>query len=172
MPKVFLTDALLRSLKVEQRTDFWDTTTPGFGVRVGERTKVFVVKVSNQRHTLGSYPDLSLAEARRKALLLKAETKAVPIAKVTFQDAYEKFKVAHIAAKSARTQYDYKRVLDKYYLPELRAVRLARISNAEIAKITDPLLDTPCEYAHVLAVARMFFRWCARPPRQYIDRSP
>lgn len=172
MAAVVITDALLRSLKVEERTDFWDAKVPGFGVRVSARRKVFVAKVNNRRHTIGTYPDTTLAEARRKALAIKAKARDVPAREVTFEAAYETFKLAHIALKTERTQYDYTRVIDKYYLPTLGKLPLSRITNAQIAKITDPLLDRPCEYAHVLAVARMFLRWCVRPPRQYIPHSP
>lgn len=172
MATIVFTDALLRSLKVEQRTDFWDAKTPGFGIRVGAHTKTFIAKVANQRHTIGLYPDLSLADARRKALAIKSQARSVPIDEVTFGVAYEKFKLAHIAAKSPRTQYDYTRVIKKYYLPTLEQVRLSNVSNARIAAISDPLLDRPVEYAHVLAVARTFLRWCVRPPRQYIPHSP
>lgn len=173
MPTILLTDALLRSLKAEKRTDFWDAKTPGFGIRVGAHTKTFIAKVNNRRHTLGSYPDdLSLAEARRKALAIKAQAQPVAAEKVIFESAYQKFKEAHIAQKNPRTQKDYARVLEKYYLPPLRNLRVADISSAQIAKITDPLLDRPAEYAHLLAVARMFFRWCVRPPRHYIAHSP
>ena len=172
MAAVVITDALLRSLKVEGRTDFWDARVPGFGVRVSARRKVFIAKVHNRRHTIGTYPDVTLAEARRKALAIKAKARDVPACEVTFEAAYETFKLAHIALKTERTQYDYTRVLDKYYLPILGKLLLSRITNAQIAKITDPLLDRPSEYAHVLAVARMFLRWCVRPPRQYIPHSP
>jgi integrase len=167
-----ITDALLRCLKVEQRTDFWDAKTPGFGVRVGARTKIFIAKVGNQRHTIGGYPELSLAAARKRALTIKVKSRNVPACEVTFEMAYETFKLAHIALKSERTQYDYTRILEKFYLPKLRQLPLSRITNAHIAKISDPWLDRPVEYAHMLAVARTFLRWCVRPPRQYIPHSP
>lgn len=172
MATIVITDALLRALKAEQRTDFWDAKTPGFGVRVGAHTKTFIAKVANQRHTIGSYPDISLADARRKALALKAKARQQFGVEVTFEAAYETFKLAHIAFKSARTQYDYTRVLEKFYLPKVGKLPLTRLTNAHIAKITDPWLDRPVEYAHMLAVARTFLRWCVRPPRQYISHSP
>lgn len=172
MAAIVITNALLRSLKVEQRTDFWDVRTPGFGVRMSARRKVFIAKVRNRRYCIGTYPDLSLAEARRKALGIKAQACDVPTCKTTFEAAYETFKAAHIAHKTERTQHDYTRVLDKYYMPTLGKLPLSRITSAHIAKITDPLLDRPTEYSHALAVARMFLRWCVRPPRQYITHSP
>jgi len=73
VPTIVFTDLSIRSLTFETRTDVWDAKTPGFGMRVGRRSKVFIAKVTNRRHTLGGYPDLTLAEARRKALALKSE---------------------------------------------------------------------------------------------------
>jgi integrase len=167
MSTIALTDLSIRSLKCETRTDYWDAKTPGFGIRVGRRTKVFIAKVANRRHTLGVYPKLSLADARRKALSLKSEDEPVIRSKITFEQAYEKFKADHVAGKRPRTQHDYKRVLDKYFLPELAKTRLVTISYEKITGITDKLSETPSERAHALAVARTFFKWCARPPRRY-----
>ncbi len=42
-----------------------------------------------------------------------------------------------------------------------------KITYEKITEITDKLADTPSEQAHSLAVARTFFKWCARPPRRY-----
>ena len=60
----------------------------------------------------------------------------------------------HVAAKKSRTQHDYKRVLDKYFLPELAKTRLVKITYEKITGITDKLSETPSEQAHALAVAR------------------
>ena len=103
MPRQLLTDISVRSLKAATRTDYWDTTTPGFGVRVGARDKTFVAKVHNRRHTLGTYGQISLAEARKKALALKSAADPTPAAKLTFSEAYEKFKIGHLARKRPRT---------------------------------------------------------------------
>jgi len=52
-----LNDLTIRRLTSEAiQTDFWDTTLPGFGVRVSRRgTKTFILKQGNKRHTLGRY---------------------------------------------------------------------------------------------------------------------
>jgi integrase len=173
MPKQLLTDISVRALKSERRrVDYWDAKTPAFGVRVGPRTKTFIAKVGNSRVTVGTYPAMSLADARRKALALKAEGAPIPLSKLTFETAYERFKAEHVAGKKERTQHDYTRVLNKYYLPKLAKKQLVDISYAILAEITDKLADTPSEQAHALAVGRTFFKWCARPPRRYIPHSP
>ena len=64
MPRLQLTDVTIRALKSDAQTDFWDTKTPGFGIRVGKNTKAFIVKIDNRRITIGQYPAVSLQEAR------------------------------------------------------------------------------------------------------------
>jgi len=173
VPKILLTDLAIRALKPSQRrVDYWDLKTHAFGVRVGQHTKTFIVKLRNSRVTIGAYPDLSLADARRKAHAVKSEDTPLEASKVTFHYAYEKFKEAHCSRKKARTQHDYKRILEKHFLPELGTTRLTKITSSRLAQITDKLLPTPSEHAHALAVARTFFRWCVRPPHRYISNSP
>jgi hypothetical protein len=56
-----------------------------------------------------------------------------------------------IETKKPRTQRDYKRMLDKYYLPHFKSKRLAEITYENITDKTDDL--PPSEKAHSLAVA-------------------
>ena len=69
-----LTDLSVRALKFsDAQTTYWDDTLPAFGVRVGRRTKTFIVVQSGGRRTkVGSYPDTSLQDARKAARLLLA----------------------------------------------------------------------------------------------------
>src|SRR5262245_60296188 len=110
MPRLHLTDIAVRALKspASGQVDYWDATTRGFGVRVSQAgTKTFVAKVHNQRITIGRYPGLSLSEARKKANGLKSQEEPLARSKITFEQAYDKFKVEHVAGKRPRTQYDY-----------------------------------------------------------------
>src|SRR4029453_7197908 len=65
--------AALPTPSLEQRQrDYWDGNLRGFGVRVsygGKRFFVLRYRLNNRlrRLTLGPYPDLSLADARRQA---------------------------------------------------------------------------------------------------------
>jgi integrase len=170
MPRLHLTDIAVRALKppASGQVDYWDETTRAFGLRVSQAgTKTFVAKVNNQRITIGRYPEMPLADARRKANGLKAESQPLDRSKITFEQAYEKFQAEHIPKKKERTRYDYKRVIEKYFLPAFAKSRLVTISYEKITEITDKLADTPSEQAHTLSVARTFFKWCARPPRRY-----
>jgi hypothetical protein len=86
MPSVHLTDLSIRALKSAdgRQVDYWDASTPGFGVRVGRRSKTFVVKHANRRHTLGHYPGMSLQAARIEAKRLLVERNPVPTPDVRF----------------------------------------------------------------------------------------
>jgi integrase len=91
---------------------------------------------------------------------------------VTFEEAYETFKTDYLPHRKPRTQDDYRRMLELYFLPVLKSKRMDAITTNIITSITDPLADTPSEQAHALTVARLFFRWAIRPPRRYLTVSP
>jgi hypothetical protein len=79
MPKLHLTDAAAKRLKTPTdaaRAEYWDTKTPGFGLRIsasGARSWVVITQVlvngawKQKRVTLGTYPAKSLAQARQDA---------------------------------------------------------------------------------------------------------
>jgi integrase len=171
MPTTHLTDIVVQRLKTPG--SYFDDTTPAFGIRVGKHRKTWIVMrgVSRTRIRLGHYPAVSLSDARTAARKILVGEETAP-AKLTFEAGYERFKEAHLVHKKPRTQRDYKRIIDKHFLPHLRKTNLAKITSQRLAEITDPLLGTPSEHAHALAVARTFFKWCARPPRRYIPHSP
>src|SRR5579859_2429147 len=100
MPRLQLTDLTIRALKSDAQTDYWDTKTPGFGIRVGKLTKTFIAKVQNQRHTIGQYPEISLQDARRKALALKSEKRADRTEAPRLRDAVEEFLTVYCAKRN------------------------------------------------------------------------
>lgn len=82
MAKLELTDHFVRKLSVEKRTDFPDTKAPGLSLRVSPAgAKSWAVRGtasdgSKQRVTLGTYPQMSLKEARIRAAEAMAEIRA------------------------------------------------------------------------------------------------
>jgi len=171
VPKLRLTDITVRSIKPPQSGSltYWDTQTRAFGCRIsygGRKSWIVMRGKTRARTIIGHYPEVSLADARTEAKKLLTQT-VTPANKMTFSSAYEKFKAEHVAGKRPRTQHDYTRVLDKYFAPAFGDTRLSKITYEKITNITDKLSATPSEQAHALAVARTFFKWCARPPRRY-----
>lgn len=169
MPRLVLTDLSIRSLKADQRIDYWDTRLPSFGIRVGPRSKTFIVKAGKGRRAIGTYPALSLQQARREAMVLKLMPMK-PISEITFEEALKAFDTLHCSQKKARTRKDYLCTLNRHFSPKFRVRRLADIRHSDVMKITDKLMETPSERSHALAVARGFWKFCLR--RRYVDRSP
>jgi integrase len=175
---MLLTDISVRALKpTDRQRTYFDDSIGGFGLRVspgGTKTFVLIHGRSRTRTTLGRLGIISLADARtaaKRILAQKTLGQHQPKTK-KFAEAYELFKTEHIAKKKARTQYDYQRVFDLYFLKKLGCDRLQDVAYETVTDITDKLANRPSEQAHALAVARTFLRWCARPPRRYIPHSP
>jgi hypothetical protein len=68
VPKIRLTDLAIRSLPEGL---FFDERQPSFGIRVGKNRKTWIAvkEPGRTKVRLGHYPDLSLADARKKALI-------------------------------------------------------------------------------------------------------
>ena len=79
-----LTDLLIKKIGSPERGQktFYDDALPGFGVRVSQGgSKSFVVMYGKKRQlrTLGRYPDLSLADARKEAKRVQGEVLQFPV---------------------------------------------------------------------------------------------
>lgn len=170
--KALLTDVSVRALKpAPKQFKVWDTKTRGFGVLVSGQTKSWFVAFGRDRRlkTLGRYPELSLAEARKKALAFLGSEKTDGVAP-RFSEALQTFYDVHLPTLKPKTQYQLRRVLDRHFGPKFKHKRLDEISHGEISEITDNLARTaPSEAWHAFKDARTFFRWCV--PR-YIKHSP
>jgi integrase len=168
MPKMHMTDLAVQRLSTPGT--YFDASTPAFGLRVGKNRKAwFVIRGKERlRTTVGRYPDMSLADARKKgkALLLLTPERNDG---VRFEQAYEEYKEA-IADLKPRTRLDYKRILDKYYLPRFKTSKLRELAYEHISVVAKGL--SPSEKRHYFAVGRTFFKWCVKPPRRYIPHSP
>ncbi|WP_082747464.1 Arm DNA-binding domain-containing protein [Bradyrhizobium macuxiense] len=66
MSIIHFTDITIRSLK---EGNFYDDKTPGFGIRKQRKTWHVVKQPSRTKVTIGYYPGLSLADARKRALV-------------------------------------------------------------------------------------------------------
>ena len=84
MPRINLTDAAIQRLRrpADSPIDYWDTTLRGLGLRIapsGRKTfnvQTKVLRKGRRRDTrikLGVYPEISLADARTKAVEVKRQ---------------------------------------------------------------------------------------------------
>lgn len=174
-----LTDIAIRALPhpTTGQKDYVDDSLPGLSLRIGKRTKTFMVVVAKgkqrARVTLGRYPNISLSDARSKAraLIGEAQDRKNRPPRMTFDEALALFKQTHTSQKNrARTAKDTERIIDKHLVPTLGSEQLSEIATQDVAQIIDKLLKTPGTAMHVYAAARLMFRWAAK--RRLIDRSP
>jgi hypothetical protein len=139
-----LTDLKLRSLSSgDGQRDYPDDAITGLSVRVGKRTKTFMLslrKPRRRRVTLGHYPELSLSQARERARDLLAEArlaKEVPIS-LSFHEAKEQFKKLHVPTMRPGTQKACIWQLDNNFSKlEKRPITSPRTS--ELAAIIDSI---------------------------------
>lgn len=175
MPKAHLTDITVRSLKPPDRgqATYWDDSMPGFGCRISQGgTKSFVLMhgVNRQLTTIGRYPTLSLAEARRGAKRLLAERTLGKnqLPTISFSDARDRFLSDCAQKNSPRTVYDYTRLLERHF--RLGNVPLSEITTEDIMRRVNKLSETPSEQNHAFVAVRAFFRWAVR--HRYLQHNP
>ena len=170
--RLALTDASVRALKpTDKQTKVWDTKTRGFGIRINGHTKTWVVMYGAKRtlKTLGRYPDVSLAAARQLALGYLA-TKPEVVVSPKFEAAAKTFIEEHYADKSPRWKLQVARLMGHF--AEFNTLSLADITDRQVSEELAKLDETPSEKLHAFRVIRTFFRWCVKPPRRYLTRSP
>lgn len=173
MPVAHLTDATVRNLKSDQTVSYMDDTTRGFGIRVGKHTKTWVVVRGRERERLsfGKYPDLSLADARTAAKKLLSGEATDKASRMLFRDARTSFVEEHYRGKAERTKAEADRLLAKHF-KVLDSFKLGDVSDADIKRTLDALVERPSEQLHAFRTARCFFRWTTRSPRRWLKHSP
>lgn len=190
MPKLQLTDRWLKTVRVDERTEFWDTDIDGFMVRIspaGKRSKglkTFTLKYwfegKQRRLGLGEYPLISLAEARRAALA-KLGDRARGVDPATPRDAVreadtvfelvEKF-LAHLRREGRRTVHEYERILRRNLLPLIGTMKVRSVTRREVLQVVQRVLErgSPIAANRTLAVTSSCFAWAE--DKGMIDDNP
>lgn len=149
MPKAKLDAALCLTARCQEgkkRTDFWDTSIPGFVLECrASGSKAFVLRYTNEygkqaQRTIGMYGDITFDQARRVAqrwrsevvlggdpAAKKAEKKAIPT--------YAELARQHIAHNETyqKTPHNTERVIRCHLLPKWGTMRLDEIKSQAIA---------------------------------------
>lgn len=175
--RTHITDVGVRGLKpATKQYKVWDAKTRGFGVLVSGQTKSWFVSFGKERRlkTLGRYPDLSLADARKKALsFLGAEQTPGQAPSLTFEAAVSLFLEENYKnVRGKRTKSEAKRLLEKHFVPPFRQRQLHTITDHDISVELAKLSKTPSAQLHAYRAIKVMLRWCTRPPRRYIPHSP
>ncbi|MEG3147148.1 site-specific integrase [Sphingomonas sp. RT2P30] len=174
MAKMLLTDVSVRALKGSDKYEtFFDTKTAGFGIRVGKKSKTWIVvrDRSRAKQAIGKYPDLSLADARTEAKKLLSTTPEAKVVSKTWAVARDEFLAENYKGSTSRWPHLMKLMLTKHF-KGLDHRRLADINDTDISAVLDKLKKTPSTQLHVYRAARTFLKWCTRPPRKWIKHSP
>ena len=155
--------------------DYWDVDRPGFGLRVsagGRKAWVFMYRHSNvkRRLTLGTYPALSLAEAREKAAAAhhavqysgadptnekKAERRAE-----TFAELAREYLERHAKRKKRSWRKD-QLILEKDALPRFGKRKAKDVARREIIAMLDDIVarGAPIQANRTLEIVRKLFNW-------------
>ncbi len=160
MSKLLFTDLALSKIAVPG--SYWDSSTRAFGLRVGKRSKTFmVVRSDGTRVKLGRYPATKLRDARRNAvlaLMASPETES----RCDAADA-----VAEYLRKRQlrpKTKVEYERLLTRLnFKGPLKAITGHSILDG-IASYTGS------EARHQFFAASAFFSWCVE--MRYLAKNP
>ena len=157
-----------------------------FGVRVNKTCKSFILLYSFHNHprrlTLGTYPDLSLAEARAKAAqaveLLKqgidpGQKKIVELVEYrtspTFEEAVESY--LEWARTNKKSWREDERMLRTEFVPHLGRTKIGDVRRKQVVALLDEKAKTaPVQANRLLAVIRKMFNFCVE--REILDATP
>jgi hypothetical protein len=161
--KIHFTDLALRALPPGV---YFDRSIPAFGLRVGKsrRTWFIIHGTDRLRTTIGPYPSISLADARKRALAIKVNGTTEPRS-LTFPEARRLFLEARASDLKPRSRAEISRTLAKHFT---WTKTLDKITHSDIASAIDAI-EKRSEANHAFKDIRTFFNWCV--PR-YLKHSP
>jgi integrase len=162
-----LTDITVRTLPEGLH---FDARLPSFGIRVGKRRRTWIVVKGKNRTkvSLGHYPAMSLADARKRAMAELSrsaspseETAIMP----SYGEALAAFHAIHVADLRPRSAYQLSRNLTRHFQ---WTKPLDQITHQDVLTALDGI-EARSQRAHALKDIRTFFNWCI--PR-YLKASP
>ena len=165
------TEISIKRLKLPEsgRKIFFDDSLPGFGLRVAKKSKTFVVlygQGEGRRYkTLGRYPDLSLADARKEAKTQMVNGSSVR-GSAKFPDVVDEFLDDCENHNRPSTIRSYRHYLKAFNTRK----RVQDIRRIDVQNHLARYSDKPSGYSHALTAFKIFFNWCLR--KEKIDRHP
>lgn len=169
-----------------RRVYLWDAKCPGLGVRVGERSKVFIVtwrtKAGEQRReVIDAYGAITLDAARvaarkklgevasgRDPLEEKRKAKAATTKRPTFENVAERYVGEHLPLLKEKSRYECERLLRRDVLPALGEVKIGDVTYDHVAALQLELAEKPYRANRALEVASKVLGlaelWGYRPP--------
>ena len=166
-----LTTTAINSFKPTNK-DVFHTDSNGLYLRVAKTgTKTFLYRSRTggtaRWITLGVYPSLTLADARRRALDLS--TGMLP-SHITAQTAYDEW-LSRSINKTYKSPLQVKQRMDKHFLPKFGQTKLASISRADLSSHLNEISATaPVQGNRVLTDIKLLFSYAVE--RGWLDDSP
>jgi integrase len=181
MARRTLTEKFIENIKANgARQEFCDPYLKGFGLRVSKMgAKTFYVRLRYrgkiERHTIGTYPSFSLAEAKAKASEIIAHAEKgtlhnVSEQKLTIKEAYDRF--IQLYAKVHNKDWAGSDSRLKKFMAEHGNMNLVDLHRRDIIAFLDKLVadGTPTQANRARAALSRFLNWCVE--RTYIEHSP
>ena len=186
MPRVTLSDRFVKTLKATGcRTDYYDATAPGLVLRVAESGRkswcvVYRVSRRKRRMTLGTYPAVTLAAARKKAREARAQVQldtTDPAADrinarrgETVSDVCTDYLERH-AKRYKRSWKEDERIINAEVLPRWRHRLIKQLTRSEVRDMVEEIADrAPIMANRVLALVRKMLNFAAE--REWLDANP
>jgi integrase len=176
MPSIKFTAAKIKFLEPvpEKQVDYFDEDLAGFFVRVSPRGRksfgvMYRVKGRFRRLTIGTYPLLSLADARAKALEAlreaklgrdPAEEKQQERTAPTFESVALEYLEKHAKPKKKSWKED-ERIINRYLLPEFGNQHAADITRRAVREYLErkAAANAPIMANQIRAIMRKIYNW-------------
>jgi integrase len=186
-----LSDAFVRSqpLLSKGQQKVWDAGAPGLALKIGKRRKSWVVRYRpvpgrEREVTIGHYPELGIAEARRRAreirsraldggdpLVQKAERRIELDPKSSFRAVIEQYWATDLHHRQLRRRRQEERLIELHVLPQWRDRPITGITSADALDLLEALAcKYPIQANRVLHALRRPFRWAVQ--RRLTKASP
>jgi integrase len=158
MPKVKLTNQYISNLKPsDKRQELQDEGTKGLALRLnvsGNKSFVYRYRFNDKvkRYTIGSYPEVSLAQARDKSkeitfnlsqgidpLIEKRKNKDQFKGEITFAELSELYIKRHLPSLSPKSSKEYIRIINVELLNKIGKRYLSEISKRNLIDLIDAI---------------------------------
>lgn len=181
--KVRMNTLWLSRLKPGQEGDYTDTQAKGLQLRVRRTEMVwcFTYKFNGKtkRYTIGSYPEISLAEARKLAVELRARVKKGedPASEAQIQKSIPSFSTLcreylekHAIHKKSKKEDE--RIITKELIPKWGELRSDTITKRMVISLLDEIVarGSPIMANRTFALVRKIFNWAVS--RDILPFSP
>jgi integrase len=148
---------------------YMDDRTPGFGVRIGKNRRTFIAVVGRGRvkTTVGHFPALKVADARKEALRLTLTPQEQKPEAISFEKARDAF-LDHYDNPRTRRAVEYTL---KGHCKALEGVSLTDLTTEALEAVLGRI-RAPSARLHTFRYLRALLRWCQRSPRRWLKHSP